>query len=228
MFDLNQAMNQWRAQLADEPLNRMDLIELEDHLRSEIDDLTCRGLTEEEAFVMARYRLGEDRSLSREYVKANPWPKWRQRFFWALAGILGFNVIGSLAMTISNGAGMVAMFLGARVTSLGILQIAMHAFSLIALLVMAVVILSRSHLSSRLSRTSSAGVILCLWTLAVLLGAKALSVGATIIKARMLSPDDMGHMALAQSYGSWVLATLQSVLLVVVLLALWPRKRGTA
>lgn len=227
MFDLNQALNQWRAQLASEPLDKMDLIELEDHLCSEMDDLACRGLTEEEAFVMAKYRLGEDHSLSHEFVKTNPWPKWRQRFFWALVGILGYNVLGSLARLISNGAGMAAMFLGASGTSLGILQSAMHAFSLLALLAVTALILSQSHLSSRLLRKSSAGVMVCILTLAILLGSKALSIGATIVQARMLSRADMGHMALAQSYGSWVLAILQPVLLVWVLLVLWPRKRAT-
>jgi len=75
---------------------------------------------------MAKYRLGEDHNLAREFVKTNPWPKWRQRFFWALAGILGYNVLGSLARLISDGAGMAAMFLGASGTSLGIVQSAMH------------------------------------------------------------------------------------------------------
>ncbi len=226
MFDLNQAINQWREQLAAAPLNQGDLVELEDHLRSEIDDLTCRGLTEEEALVMAKYRLGDDHSLSREFVKTNPWPKWRQRFFWALVGILGFSVLGSVALVISNGVAVAAMFLGARGTSLGIIHSAMHALSLFALLVVAVVVLSQSHMSSRLLRKSSAGVMICFITLVVLLGSKALDIGAAIVKARVLSVSDIGHMAIAQSYGSWALAILQPVLFVVVLLVLWPRRKA--
>ena len=224
MFDLNEAINNWRSQLSNASIASADLIELEDHLCIEIDDLICRGLTEQEAFLIAKHRLGENHSLTHELIKTNPWPKWRQRFFWATAGILGINLISTLATLLSKTAGVAAMFLGLSGTHLGILLTVTQPLFLLALLIITALIMSQSPIQSRSFRKPAAGIIIGLITILFILGAKALGIGAMILSARHLTPQDMGLMAMAQNYGSLILTILYPVALVIALMALWPSK----
>jgi hypothetical protein len=53
-FDLNRAIQQWRAGLADSPAFRAEnLDELESHLHDSIRALEAHGLSVEEAFLIA-------------------------------------------------------------------------------------------------------------------------------------------------------------------------------
>ena len=50
---------------------------LESHLRDQIDDLTGRGLSEEEAFLISVKRLGSVNLISEEYSKVNTESLWK-------------------------------------------------------------------------------------------------------------------------------------------------------
>ncbi len=98
MFDLNDEIQDWRKQLSGTgACYAKDVEELEAHLRDEIEHLTATGLTSEEGFLVARYRLGEAEALGREYSKVNPWAVWRFRFFWMAAGLLAMNLLGIIS-----------------------------------------------------------------------------------------------------------------------------------
>jgi len=65
-----------------------DLQELECHLRDSVERLQTGGLTEEEAFWVARRRAGDADALRIEFGKVNPERVWFTGILWALAGFV--------------------------------------------------------------------------------------------------------------------------------------------
>ncbi|HHT91246.1 MAG: permease prefix domain 1-containing protein [Bacillota bacterium] len=78
MFDLEANVQSWSDYLrARGALEETDLLELESHLRDQIDDLTQSGLNEEEAFLISVKRLGSVSLISEEYSKVNSESLWK-------------------------------------------------------------------------------------------------------------------------------------------------------
>lgn len=105
-FDLNFAIQRWRRALTQSPaMQGEDLDELESHLRDAVGDLKTRGLSEEEAALIAARRLGWVETLSREFGKVNVAVVWRDRAVWMLAGMLlmtvGWDLSGLIASTLT-------------------------------------------------------------------------------------------------------------------------------
>lgn len=79
MFELEAQIRKWRGHLrAAVSFGEEELEELESHLRDSVDELSSRGLSEEEAFLVAVRRLGDAESLSREFGKVSTERVWRQ------------------------------------------------------------------------------------------------------------------------------------------------------
>lgn len=71
MFDLEQAISDWRAQMLAAGIKApVPLEELECHLREEFAQHTKSALKEPEAFEIATRKLGQARLLNREFAKA--------------------------------------------------------------------------------------------------------------------------------------------------------------
>ncbi len=92
MFDLDQALADWRKRMAADPLLEPGYIaELEAHLRDKIDGLTARGRTAEQAFEEAVRALGEAELVGSQFFKVytprrSGRPSWQApRFVPALA-----------------------------------------------------------------------------------------------------------------------------------------------
>ena len=97
MFDLKQKIEAWRdEQLKHNALSYADVAELQAHLEFSIDDLTAVGLSEEEAFYVAKHRLGDPHALIDEYGKVNPAPIWRKRFLWLVSGYFLLGAIPAM------------------------------------------------------------------------------------------------------------------------------------
>ena len=91
MFNLEQAIENWRAQLSSLPAE--DRRELETHLRETIAEWRQKGLSLEEAYLIASRRTGRPQQLTEEFAKANPVRVWRERLFWMwLALFLSYTV----------------------------------------------------------------------------------------------------------------------------------------
>ena len=102
-FDLNDALRQWREEMATSPAFRAaDLDELEGHLRDSIQSLRTRGLSTQEAFRVARSRLGDSDLLDREFGKVNTNQVWLNRALWMVAGFIGIGLVSELAATLGN------------------------------------------------------------------------------------------------------------------------------
>jgi hypothetical protein len=96
MFDLDQAILQWRRQLSASGLASAEILdELESHLREEIERQLAAGLTAEEAFHLSVARLGEPSLLRREFTRARK----RGSFSQARAG-LKLALTGLLAIAL--------------------------------------------------------------------------------------------------------------------------------
>lgn len=98
-FDLTDAVRRWREGLAGSvALSRENLDELEGHLRDSAAALQASGLTAEDAFLIARRRLGDRAQLEQEFGKTNLSRVWMDRCLWILAGWLLYLVIKRLSM----------------------------------------------------------------------------------------------------------------------------------
>lgn len=79
MFDLELNISSWCDYLRSSgKLSEDDVLELENHLREQIDELTESGLDEEEAFLISVKRLGNVNLISEEYSKVNTENLWKQ------------------------------------------------------------------------------------------------------------------------------------------------------
>lgn len=69
-FDLEDAIRQWREALIESTrLSLEELEELELHLRDSVGTLQKRGLSQEEAWIIAQKRLGQRETLKKEFAK---------------------------------------------------------------------------------------------------------------------------------------------------------------
>jgi len=79
MFELESQIRKWRGHLRSSgSFAEQDLEELESHLRDSIDDLTGRGVTTEEAFLVSIRRMGDNEALGDEFAKVTTENLWRQ------------------------------------------------------------------------------------------------------------------------------------------------------
>ncbi len=73
MFNLDQAIEQWRHQLAVGGIESLEALdELESHLREEVRQQVAAGLNDAQAFAVAVQRLGEACALKGEFSKVDP------------------------------------------------------------------------------------------------------------------------------------------------------------
>ena len=78
-YDLEGQITEWRAYMRRRrELLHTDTEELEDHLRSQITDLTEAGLRADEAFLIAVKRMGSLDELSREFAREHSERLWKQ------------------------------------------------------------------------------------------------------------------------------------------------------
>jgi len=85
-FDLNAAVQRWRAELAKSPNFRADdLDELESHVRDSEASLRALGLTSEEAFLIAVRRTGAGDVIAAEFATVNRSYVWQSRLLWMSA-----------------------------------------------------------------------------------------------------------------------------------------------
>jgi hypothetical protein len=103
-FNLSNAVALWRQELlAQGEILVGEIRELESHLHSSIDGLKQRGLGEEEAFWLARRRLGPAETIALEFTKAKPYRLWQSRLHWLTAGVLGAYAWTTGLSLLSNG-----------------------------------------------------------------------------------------------------------------------------
>jgi hypothetical protein len=79
MFDLESQIRKWHRHVQSAgSLGAQDVEELESHLRDSIDELTGRGVSVEEAFIVSVRRMGDTETLHHEFAKVSTESVWRQ------------------------------------------------------------------------------------------------------------------------------------------------------
>jgi hypothetical protein len=112
-FNLEKDIKTWRSDLKGQgSLDSNDLDELENHLRESIEHLAIGTLSMEEAYIVAKRRMGEPADLRVEFQKVNPGRLWSTRVCWMLVGYLSFTLIGTFAALFSKLTALVSVFAG--------------------------------------------------------------------------------------------------------------------
>lgn len=76
---LEEQIDQWRSYLRRrQAIHSVDVAELEDHLREQVEGLTAAGLATDEAFLVAVKRMGDLDALSREFAREHSDRLWKQ------------------------------------------------------------------------------------------------------------------------------------------------------
>lgn len=190
-FDLNAAVAARRAELAQAGLGTGELDELEDHLRAQHAELSAKGLSADEAWLVTSRRLGAPRELGREFGTLAT----------ALPSPLLWMSIGGLALSVGGSALQLTGILVHSATDSNLAAGLACGMLLASLLWTAV-------------RWGSRALAHPLAILATLLAAKAAWFAALFYMRRMLTVTDWAEGALIGSVGSlsfWSLAIVGAV-----------------
>ena len=103
MLNVDEKIELWRQELLQtQSMSVADVEELVDHLAQTVFDLCASGLTKEEAYWVARSRLGDVQILQVEFQKVNQRLVWRQRLLWLLSGYFLFASIPPLVKLLAT------------------------------------------------------------------------------------------------------------------------------
>jgi hypothetical protein len=132
-FNLSRALEQWRREITETPaIPAGDLEELEAHLRDSVASLESKGLSSEEAFWVARSRLGDAKVLNEEYAKTNAESVWIHRALWMLMGWVGIGAVSALVTVLATWASVGAYKIALRGNTFGLMSLLAY-LSLIAM-----------------------------------------------------------------------------------------------
>jgi hypothetical protein len=219
MFNLDEAIGQWRGTMAcGGACTSSDLDELETHVRDQIDHLLSANLTEEEAFSVALHRLGNPEALRVEYAKMNPAGLWRERLFWMLAGILGLWLISALATGMSSVCTLGGLMAGVQGGALGAVQAGSYALAFACLVWLCI---TTRHAAARwtsahvIGRSRSRYVAVVALLLGVILAGRLTSGLSHAFVSRWVGSQQLGQMAIVQTYISLSTSVVLSVVIVV-------------
>lgn len=225
MFELNQAIAEWRAGCAgQQTMTDTDLEELEGHLREEIDHLVLTGLSEEEGFLIATRRLGDTSTLSKEFAKVNTSEIWKRRTFWMLSGILISLLASSIAKVLSGGGSLLLSVMKLNPYVAGVIGSILYIIFFLLLLFL--LFLGIRKVATRFYRKNKqASLLFNSAASIILLG--ILSIFSPMLMARLNSPEILGQQMMAAHITAGVWAVLWPFVLVALLLILWPSRTRT-
>ena len=89
MFDLEQAIANWRMQLLKAGIPSPEIVaELEAHLREDIERQTKSGMSIPEAFSQALHNLGSEAALKQEFTKVRRYSSVIENVMLGMCGVL--------------------------------------------------------------------------------------------------------------------------------------------
>jgi hypothetical protein len=232
MSDLERQIEQWRAGLADsETLASGDIRELESHLREEMDHLKSQGLSGEEAFLVARHRLGDTAHLEQEFAKVNPHRWLVSRLCWIMAGILLWMVAGSVGAAVST----VLLWFGCLhvlgTTGLTVIRSVLPPAAMAAVIAAGLWWYSRytrTGLSPGHSLSRARVVALALGSLLLVQVAFGLNMGMRVWMARTMDMAWYARVVKVSVCGDLAWALLTPILLTALFIVLYLRARREA
>ncbi len=237
-FDLNNAVRRWREDLSQSPHFREEnLAELEAHLRDSVADFQSRGLTDEEAFLLATRRLGSPMGLESEFAKINRSQVCLDRLLWMVVGVQVWGLVVLLSHAAADGAvlgglaGLGYKFPHSALPWTSHLPTA-TAFGLANVLALAGCVAGCWWLARRKESTARQVAAKALRR-PVLLGLAASVLVLTVsmvgsaewsLLAQFYGPEALGNIATAQALSRMVLILLQTLGFVVLTIVLLRRR----
>ena len=101
MFELEKSILEWKLAFQKRcSVDEASIEELESHLRESVAELSRKGLSEEEGFIVAMKRLGNAPALDAEFQKNSPLGVNQERLIWMFSGYLGITLCGILSTAI--------------------------------------------------------------------------------------------------------------------------------
>jgi hypothetical protein len=229
MFNLNEAIANWRASLAQrETCRPSDLDELEGHLRDEFENLRISNLSDEERFVVATHRLGAPAPLAGEFAKINGTAIWGNRIFWMAVGLLTWFVLEPLAEAVSKGCVLVAALEGFTSNELGWVAFLSKAFVLGGMLLLLGRAAVRSALGAKFGQLAKsrigqvmlfsavAGAIAVLWFLEVYI--------VPLAALRSLGLEHFARTSSSATYASMAWMAIVPMVLAIAVIRLRPSR----
>ncbi|MCU0914493.1 MAG: permease prefix domain 1-containing protein [Planctomycetes bacterium] len=229
MSDVEKRIGQWRRGLAGaETMTNADLQELESHLREESEHLATAGLSGEEAFLVARHRLGDPAALEEEFAKVHPQRGLVRRLSWALPGVLLYLAATEFAQALFSLSLSLGHWAGLRPTAVGLVGSAVQIAGFVAGVLVAVW-LYRRHAhpgtaggtgnSLRMLMVVAAGLALGTWAFLVL------DRLLTVLFVRMVGPAQFGAALYPAAYVREAWHLLLPVVLAGLVVVLSLRRR---
>jgi hypothetical protein len=231
MFDLERQIGNWRERLVQaEAYDASDLDELEAHLREEIGGLVGQGLSEQEAFAVARIRLGDTEDLEPEFAKVNGGRIFKNRLFWMAGGVLGLGYSNLAGLALSKGSTWLAVCTGLRGYAVGIVAETVHVVAVVAIIGGLLALAWRRPeclVAPAWLRSQGGKAVLFISLLAPNLVLLVFPYLLTAGTARMLNVRDLGEMALVTGYASLGVSVASSCILIGWVVKAWPSAAHT-
>jgi hypothetical protein len=227
MSDLNEMINEWRANFGELSCDQLD--ELEDHIRTQVQALTRLGLSDREAFVVAAMRCGKPSTLEYEISRSDPAAAWSRRLRWMIVGAIVSSLLNLLIGGLSGAAGAVLIAHGAGLP----LMIALRFVSLSAVIFVAILAFNLwlrarpGKLSTEPPRWLTAG-----WALALMLGIMPWILASTsVIRsasfAHWLTMTQYDQLVISESIVQFVLPFIAPLILLIIAITLSKYKTRT-
>lgn len=237
MFQLDHAIHTWKeAQQTGHAMSSDALSELEAHLRDSVLSLEGKGLDQEEAFLIAKRRLGSPSELESEFDKVHQKQVWLSRALLILSGFLILSLLLKFIAVDQAIASIAALAIGLDSTQISLPGFGdahklhwsgiIHAVvGIVGLGIAALIILSFARGSwqnkaNLLARKLGIGKLLAMWvTLYVLMS--VLQIALNGFQVRILDPTigEMANVSLSASLSNLTTQVL-SVTMFVILTAL--------
>lgn len=220
MFDLNQDIAEWKRSLGQsESVTGSDLDELESHLRDQIDHLSLAGLSPQEAFLVAKHRIGDAGNLPAEFAKVNGSSIFRRRLQWMLVGVLAYLLVVNLSHLASIAGVVIAYGAGFHGYISGYISQGAQLLMILIGLVLVVAVLripGLGLLAGSPGGTVVLGLIVILGSL-VLVAARLL---VPLIAVRFVNVEDYGRFTIIQNVAGMAYSAIIPMLVVTLLLLL--------
>lgn len=139
-FNLNASVSHWKKTMLSDPLfTKENITELESHLLDEIHNLEGSGLTEEEAFIVAKRSIGEVKILASEYGKVNRKAYFFTKILPYLKGVLFFLAFTKFLNFLTLVAVLISRDFGADFTYLNTVSIGLLCLGSLRILIYALI-----------------------------------------------------------------------------------------
>ena len=229
MLKLDGAISQWRRRVAATGAHSgEDIDELEDHIREQMSDLEDSGLSEEEAFRLAAFRLGDAAAFAPEGAPVREGHAWQDRLLWMAVGLLCYVLAAPVARVMANLSTWAMAETGNFGYAGGVAGvIAMAAVGGLAVAFVHSIVThppGRAQQAGALVLSSRLGRGACICATGLLAVAAVVAwAGSQATVARLFPPAHYGMMAVPAAYASVIWSVFLPVCLVWLIIRLRPQ-----